>query len=62
MSHGTLAVSMEVLVKLAKTEARAERGLPVGLIHREAVEVLEINHEAAAVASKAKVAVVIKLV
>jgi hypothetical protein len=53
---------MEVLVKLAKTEARAERGLPVGLIHREAVEVLEINHEAAAVASKAKVAVVIKLV
>lgn len=62
MSHGTLAVSMEVLVELTKTEAGAKRGLPVGLVHGEAVEVLEVNHEATAVASEAKVAVVTMLV
>lgn len=56
MSHGALAVGVEVLVELAEAETGAKSGLPGGRIHGEAIEVLEINHEATIVTTETKVA------
>lgn len=59
MRHGTLAVGVKLLVQVTEEEPGAERGVPSVGVHLEVVEVLEINHETVAIATKTEVAVMI---
>lgn len=57
MGHGALAVGMKLLVEVAEKEAGAEAGLPGVGIHLEAVELDQVDHDTASIATETEVAV-----
>ena len=54
--NGTPAVVVKLIVQLAQPKPRAKGGLPVVLVHAEALQVLEVNHEGTIFATGTEVA------